>query len=123
MMSHMRPTLLPLSTCDDWLRDHPSWSCVAAGHSSPDSGFASYPLVSLIRSFGFANYREVLAFVQKVGHSAESLDHHPDMLVRYDTVEVRTSTHDARGITELDLRLAEAIDREFASHQAGGHGA
>jgi pterin-4a-carbinolamine dehydratase len=42
---------------------------------------------------------------------AEKLDHHPEWFNVYKTVEVTLSTHDAGGLTELDIKLAEAMDR------------
>jgi 4a-hydroxytetrahydrobiopterin dehydratase len=49
-------------------------------------------------------------FVRRLVAPAEAMDHHPDVDVRYNKVSVMLSTHDAGGITENDLRLAETID-------------
>jgi 4a-hydroxytetrahydrobiopterin dehydratase len=42
---------------------------------------------------------------------AEKLDHHPEWSNVYKTVDVTLSTHDTGGLTELDVRLAEAMDK------------
>jgi 4a-hydroxytetrahydrobiopterin dehydratase len=50
-----------------------------------------------------------LTVVNAIGAAAEELDHHPDLDLRYTHVDVRLSTHDARGVTDLDARLARGI--------------
>ena len=47
----------------------------------------------------------------RVALAAEKMDHHPEWSNVYKTVEVTLSTHDAGGLTELDVKLAEAMDR------------
>jgi 4a-hydroxytetrahydrobiopterin dehydratase len=66
---------------------------------------------ALTKKFRFANFSEAFAFMTRVGMQAEKLDHHPDWRNVYNTVEVSLSTHDAGGITELDLKLAAFIDK------------
>ena len=51
---------------------------------------------------------------------AEKIDHHPEWFNVYKTVEVTLSTHDAGGVTELDIKLAEAMDKSRADPQNGG---
>jgi 4a-hydroxytetrahydrobiopterin dehydratase len=51
-----------------------------------------------------------LAFVSRVGELAEAADHHPDIDIRYNRVTLALVTHDAGGITRLDLELARAVD-------------
>lgn len=48
--------------------------------------------------------------MQAVGRLAEEADHHPDIDIRWRTVRLALVTHDAGGITELDLALARAVD-------------
>jgi len=43
--------------------------------------------------------------------AAEKLDHHPEWFNVYKTVEVTLSTHDAGGLTDLDVTLAETMDK------------
>ena len=66
---------------------------------------------ALVRTFTFADYGAGIAFAVRVGFTAEKRDHHPDLIVRYRKVEVRWTTHDAGGITVLDIEMAEHCDR------------
>ena len=63
------------------------------------------------RSYRFGDFREALAFVNRVGELAERAGHHPDIDIRYNTVTLALSTHDAGGLTAKDFELARAIDR------------
>ena len=63
------------------------------------------------RVYRFRDFREALAFVNRVGALAESAGHHPDIDVRYNTVTLALTTHDAGGLTGKDFDLARAIDR------------
>lgn len=62
------------------------------------------------RTFQFKNFVEAMEFVNRVAEAAETADHHPDILVRYNKVTLTLSTHDAGGITERDFKLAAKID-------------
>ncbi len=66
---------------------------------------------TLQKRFEFANFSESLAFVNKVGALAESADHHPDITFGWGYAELRTTTHDRGGITDVDFALVEKIDR------------
>ena len=66
---------------------------------------------AITRKFTFKNFREAFAFMTKVAEVAEEMDHHPEWFNVYKTVEVTLSTHDAGGLTELDVKLAEAMDK------------
>ena len=63
----------------------------------------------------FASFRDAVAFVNQVAVVAEELDHHPDLEIRYRTVELRSTTHDRGGITSMDLELAGRIDSLVAT--------
>jgi 4a-hydroxytetrahydrobiopterin dehydratase len=62
------------------------------------------------RRFERPSFPDAIAFVVRVGFLAEAANHHPDLDIRWRTVAVALSTHDAGGITQLDLDLAESID-------------
>ncbi len=64
----------------------------------------------LKRRFSFSNFAESLAFVNKVGEAAETLDHHPDIKMGWGYAEVEITTHDRGGITYKDFELARTID-------------
>lgn len=66
------------------------------------------------RKFEFRNFGEAFAFMTRVALAAEKLDHHPDWSNVYKTVDVTLNTHDAGGITELDIALAKKMDRYAA---------
>lgn len=66
---------------------------------------------AITRKFVFKNFREAFAFMTKVAEVAEAMDHHPEWFNVYRTVEVTLATHDAGGVTELDVKLAEAMDK------------
>ena len=61
------------------------------------------------RVYSFASFPEAIAFVNRVAELAESLDHHPDILVEYRRVTLTLSSHDAGGLTERDFALAGKI--------------
>lgn len=61
---------------------------------------------ALERTFELADFREALAFVNKVGELAEAENHHPDIAVHYNAVTLRWWTHTAGGITDRDRELA-----------------
>lgn len=60
-------------------------------------------------SYRFAAFADAVRFTQDVAASAGALDHHPEWTVRYREVDVATTTHDAGGLTERDVALAERI--------------
>lgn len=67
---------------------------------------------SIQREFKFSDFTEAFAFMTRVARHAEAMDHHPEWQNVYNRVSVRLTTHDAGGLTEKDLKLAHAIDRE-----------
>lgn len=50
-----------------------------------------------------------LALVAAIGAAAEEMNHHPDLTLRYGHVDVRLTSHDVRGVTDRDIRLARAV--------------
>lgn len=72
--------------------------------------WSSIPGHGLVRIFDTANFGEGLALVNKIGQVAQQHNHHPEITLRYDQVEVVLTTHRAGGITQLDITLAQAID-------------
>jgi 4a-hydroxytetrahydrobiopterin dehydratase len=72
---------------------------------------------AIVRSFRFPDFNAAFGFMTRVALKAETLDHHPEWSNVYDRVEVLLATHDAGGVTELDVALAKFID--VAAAQAG----
>jgi len=63
------------------------------------------------KQFRFADFNAAFGWMARVALMAEKLDHHPEWCNVYNRVEVVLSTHDAGGLTELDVRLAQFMDR------------
>jgi 4a-hydroxytetrahydrobiopterin dehydratase len=66
---------------------------------------------AITKKFEFKNFNEAFGFMSRAALMAEKMNHHPEWFNVYKTVEVTLSTHDAGGLTELDIKLAEAMDR------------
>jgi len=64
----------------------------------------------LTKEFDFPSFRDSIVFVNRVASLADDVNHHPDIDIRYATVTVTLTTHDAGGITDKDVSLAEQID-------------
>lgn len=62
------------------------------------------------KKWTFDGFIESMTFVNRVAELAEEHDHHPDISIRFNTVALRLSTHDAGGLTRKDFQLASAID-------------
>jgi len=71
----------------------------------------------LHREYRFADFNAAFAFMTRVAMVAEQMDHHPEWFNVYSTVRVDLTTHDAGGISTLDLELAARMNA-FAG-QAG----
>lgn len=65
---------------------------------------------SIQRTFGFDDFKQSMEFVSRVADRAEAVQHHPDILVRYNKVTLTLSTHDAGGLSEKDLAFAADCD-------------
>ncbi|MGH1479682.1 MAG: 4a-hydroxytetrahydrobiopterin dehydratase [Geminicoccales bacterium] len=66
---------------------------------------------AICKTFTFKNFNQAFGFMTRTALLAEKMDHHPEWFNVYKTVEVTLTTHDASGITELDIKLAKAMDR------------
>jgi 4a-hydroxytetrahydrobiopterin dehydratase len=64
----------------------------------------------LARSFTFKNFKQTMAFVNRVADIAEAEGHHPDMSVGYGTLGIELTTHAIDGLSENDFILAAKID-------------
>lgn len=91
-----RPPLLPPEEIAARLESLPGWAF---------SGGA------LRREFVFEDFSEAFGFMTRVALAAEKLDHHPEWTNVWSRVTVVLSTHDAGGVTELDFRLANVMQR------------
>jgi 4a-hydroxytetrahydrobiopterin dehydratase len=95
-----RPALLTDSEIADALAALPGWE--RAGDE-------------IVRTFECASFPDAIAFVVRIGFFAERADHHPDLDIRWRKVRVALTTHDAGGLTALDLELARATTGAFTA--------
>jgi 4a-hydroxytetrahydrobiopterin dehydratase len=65
---------------------------------------------AITRTFIFKDFNEAFGFMSRAALVAEKSDHHPEWRNVYKTVEVVLATHDAGGVTALDIALAKAMD-------------
>ncbi|HTQ58243.1 MAG TPA: 4a-hydroxytetrahydrobiopterin dehydratase [Bryobacteraceae bacterium] len=77
----------------------PDWKVVAEHH--------------ITRTFMFPDFKTALAFVNRAGEIAEAEGHHPDLLLTWGRVDVKTYTHKIDGLTESDFILAAKIGKAF----------
>jgi 4a-hydroxytetrahydrobiopterin dehydratase len=66
---------------------------------------------ALTRTFKFKDFSEAFGFLSRVALYAEKADHHPEFTSVWNRVDFRLTSHDAGGVTERDVKLADAIDR------------
>jgi 4a-hydroxytetrahydrobiopterin dehydratase len=66
---------------------------------------------AISKSFKFADFKAAFAFMTRAALKAEQMDHHPEWFNVYNRVDVTLSTHDAGGITALDVELAKFLDQ------------
>lgn len=65
---------------------------------------------SIVKDFELESFPANIAFVTRIADLAEAANHHPDLDIRWRTLRVRLSTHDAGGLTAKDVDLATAIE-------------
>ena len=82
---------------EDVLADLPEWAACADRDA-------------ISRTFVFNNFNAAFGFMSRVAMLAEKMNHHPEWFNVYNRVEVTLTTHDAGGVTDLDRRLARAMN-------------
>jgi 4a-hydroxytetrahydrobiopterin dehydratase len=75
---------------------------------------------AIAKTFRFEDFAAAFAWMSRIALAAEKLDHHPEWFNVYSRVEVTLATHDAGGVTELDVKLAKLMDT--AAKSAGAKG-
>jgi 4a-hydroxytetrahydrobiopterin dehydratase len=90
-----RPSALTPDDIERWLPNHPGWERSGVG---------------IARAYKIADFATALAVAVRVGCLAEKMDHHPDIELGWGRIRVLWSTHDAGGITQLDLDAAQGTD-------------
>jgi 4a-hydroxytetrahydrobiopterin dehydratase len=66
---------------------------------------------AIARGYEFRNFSQAFGWMTRVALVAEKMDHHPEWSNVYKSVSVTLATHDAGGVTELDIKLAIAMDK------------
>lgn len=66
---------------------------------------------AISKTFEFANFREAFGFMTQAALIAEKINHHPEWSNVYNKVDVTLTTHDADGLTDLDVKLAATMDK------------
>lgn len=77
---------------------------------------------AIAREFKFDGFREAFAFMTMIALAAEKRDHHPEWSNVYNRVAIMWTTHDAGGLTAMDVELARLCDAAFSRFAAAGHG-
>ncbi len=80
------------------LKNHPAWKLQGG---------------KLVHEWTFKDFVEAMAFVNRVAVLAEAAGHHPDIDIRYNQVLLGLISHDAGGITQRDIAMANRIDAEL----------
>ena len=65
---------------------------------------------AIVKTFSFGNFIEAWGWMSRMAIVAEKMNHHPEWFNVYNRVEVTLTTHDADGLSELDVTLAEKMD-------------
>ena len=65
---------------------------------------------AITKNYHLADFNAAFGFMSRVAIKAEKMDHHPEWFNVYNRVEVTLSTHDAGGVTQLDIELAKFMD-------------
>jgi 4a-hydroxytetrahydrobiopterin dehydratase len=73
---------------------------------------------ALLATIQFKDFSEAFAFLTRIAMHAEKVDHHPEFTNVWNRVDFRLTSHDAGGVTDRDLRLAESINRIAQSQQS-----
>ena len=77
-----------------------------------ETGWGAVPERDALRKiWKFRNFSEAWGFMSRAALAAEKMNHHPEWTNVYNTVDVTLTTHDAHGLTALDLKLARLMDR------------
>lgn len=92
-----RPLKMTDTDLDQALTALPGW-----GYNSSEN--------AIKKTFSFSDFSEAWAFMSRAALLAEKIDHHPEWFNVYNRVEVKLTTHDADGVTVLDIQMATAME-------------
>lgn len=69
-----------------------------------------YEKKAITRTIEFEEFNDAIDFVNDLAEIAEEAQHHPEITIRYTKVFLKLTTHDAGGVTDLDIELAQRVD-------------
>jgi len=87
------------------LANIPDWSYVPSTPSTAEG---------ITKVFNFADFKQAFAFMTRTALLAEEMNHHPEWFNVYNRVEVRLSTHDVKGLSQNDIKMAKAMNDYFS---------
>lgn len=93
-----RPEKIDAAALKDTLAGLPGWALRTDG-------------LAIEKTFKFKDFSEAWGFMSRAALLAEKMDHHPEWFNVYNRVEVTLTTHDADGVTALDVKMATAMNR------------
>ena len=95
---------LPRSEAEGLLREIPQWSMGER---------------TIAREFRFRDFRQAMDFVNRVAAIANEQDHHPDVFISYNKVQLTLTTHKIGGLSPNDFIVAAKIDRAADQQRIG----
>jgi len=75
--------------------------------------------IAIEKTYRFKTFRQAFGFMTEAALAAEKFNHHPEWFNVYNRVDVRLTNHDAGGLTELDFKLAAAMEKAAGARAAG----
>ena len=88
-----------------------SEEAIAEAMAALDGWSRSEDGIAIEKRYMFKTFREAFGFMTEGALAAEKFNHHPEWFNVYNRVDVRLTNHDADGLTELDVKLATAMDK------------
>ena len=88
--------------------------------TTPDGWALDESGKALVRTFKFKDFSEAFAFLTRIALHAEKADHHPEFTSVWNRIDFRLTSHDSGGVTERDVRLAQAISALAETGPAAG---
>ena len=79
------------------------------------NGWSLNPQGEITKTYVLQDFSKSLQFVNMVGYLAEKANHHPDITVRWNKVQLSLSTHDSGGLTQKDLDLAQETEKLYGA--------
>ncbi len=102
--SNLHPNVAPILTMSELLEDD---DLSVALKKCPEW---DYEKKAITRTIEFEEFMDAVDFVNDLAEIAEEAQHHPDITIKHTKVTLKLTTHDAGGVTELDVELAQRVD-------------